>query len=267
MPRPALLAATTTILALVACGGPGNAKRPYAPPTVPDLLARLAATRDQVPSFNAETTMDYWMNGQRVKGGVLVMGTAGSKVRINAQSPAGDAVIADLACNGQDYTFLDFQKDCQLAGPCSKDTIASLFNIALAPDDFVQLAVGATPVVAGATGTVRWDPKAGKEVLELTGTDGRSQTIVLDATNGRADVLSSEVKTAAGAQEWRIDNTDFTTVKDERGMARRVPGKSRFRSPGKEADLLVTWKERRLGLELADDKFQLEVPGGLGRCQ
>lgn len=256
------------ILVAAACGCPGgNTKRPYPEPTVEQLLARISDQRDAITSFKAQTVMDYWMNDQRVKGEVWVMGTTGSQVRINALSPAGGDVMADLACDGINYAYNDKNKNCQLTGPCSKDTIAALFRVALAPDDFVQLAGGATPVVPGATGTVRWDGKAGREVLELKGSDGRTQTIVLDARDGRADILTSEVKLADGTQEWRIDNTDFVTVKDAQAVQRRVPGKSRFRSPGEKADLLVDWKERELNLELTVDKFQLEVDQGAPRCQ
>ena len=264
MLRPALAAVVAALL----CGCPTqDAKRPYADPQVEDLLARIAATRDQVTSFSAKTVMDYWMNDERVKGTVLIMGTGGAKVRINALSPAGETVIADLACDGSQYIFVDNAKDCHTTGPCSRDTIAAMFQIALAPDDFVQLAVGATPVIPGATGAVRWDGKGRHEILELKGSDGRTQTIVLDARDGHADVVSSEVKTADGTQEWRIDNTGFSTVKDAAGMDRRVPGKSRFRSPGEKADLVVEWKDRSLGAELTDDKFTRDIPEGLAICR
>lgn len=262
------LVPAASLIALLACGCPhGSKTRPYPEPTVEELLGRLAATRAHVTSFSAETVMDYWMNDQRVKGTVLVMGTTGSKVRINALSPAGNDMIADLACDGQRYAFLDKDKNCQLAGACSQETIASLFGIALAPDEFVQLAVGGTPVISGATGTLRWDGKAGKEVLELKGDGDRTQTIVLDARDGRADVVSSEVKDAAGVQEWRVDNTGFAKVDDANGVPFRVPEKSRLRTPGKNADLLVDWRERVLNLALTDDKFALEVDPGIPTCQ
>lgn len=262
-----LLPATAAVAAAFLCACPGHdARRPYPEPTVEDLLLRLAATRDQVQSFNAVTVMDYWLGDDRVKGDVLVMGTTGSKVRINALSPAGGDPISDLACDGADYVYLDIAKNCMTAGPCSRDTIASLFHVALAPDDFVQLAVGTTPIVPGATGTVTWDGKNRREVLELKGTDGRTQTIVLDARDGHADVVSSEVKGPDGTQEWRIDNSGISTVKDAAGMERRVPDKSRFRSPGDKSDLLVEWKERALGQELSDDKFRMTVPPNTPTC-
>jgi hypothetical protein len=261
------MATAATFVLLLACGCPHGPKaRPYPEPTVEELLLRLTATREHVTSFSAETTMDYWMNGQRVKGTVLVMGANGSKVRVNALSPAGNNVIADLACDGRQYAFMDMQKNCALAGACSQETIASLFGIALAPDDFVQLAVGATPVIMGAKGTVTWDGKAMHEVLKLTGDGGRTQTIVLDARDNRADVVSSEVKTAAGVQEWRVDNTGFEKLDDASGVPFRVPGKSRLRTPGDNADLLVDWKQRTLNLPLDDAKFVLEIAPDIAAC-
>lgn len=257
-----------SVLLLLACGCPhGPSKRSYPEPTAEELLGRLATARERVSAFSAETLMDYWMNKQRVKGTVLVMGANGAKVRVNALSPAGNDVIADLACNGVDYSFIDKNKNCQLAGPCSQETIASLFGVALAPDDFVQLSVGATPVLEGATATVRWDGKAAREVLELTASDGRTQTIVLDARDGRADVVSSEVKGADGKQEWRIDNNDFGKAEDEHGVAVRVPGKSRLRSPGSEADVIIEWRERKLNLDVADGAFVLDVDPAIPTCQ
>lgn len=262
MLRLALAAAATLLLA----GCPnGSVKRPYADPKLEDLLVRIAAVRDGVTSFKAATVMDYWVDDERVKGDVWIMGKTGSRVRINVLSPAGGTVMNDLACNGADYAFVDNNKNCQLSGPCSRETIGNLFGVALAPDDFVTLAVGATPIVAGATGTVTWDGK-GHEVLSLTGSDGRSQTIVLDAREGRADVISSEVKTADGKQEWRIDNTGFSTVNDVGGTPRRVPDKSRFRSPGEKADLLVEWGQRELGLELDEGKFVVPLTPGVPSC-
>lgn len=271
MPRllPPLALACLAALPLAASSAcsPGPSKRPYPVLTVEDLLSRITATAEQVTTFRAnDTTMDYWMNDQRVKGTVAVMGTVGAKVRIAALSPAGGTTLTDLACNGASYAFLDFNNNCQRSGPCSRDTIAAMVRVALAPDDFMTLAVGSTPIIPGAKGTVRWDGSASREVLELTGDGGRTQQIVLDAKDGRADVVSSEVKNADGVQEWRIDNTGFTTVKDEQGAPHRVPEKSRFRSPGEKSDLIVDWNQRELGLELTDDKFQMELPPGLPIC-
>lgn len=264
---PAFALAALAFTSVTACTH-GAKARPYPAPTVADLLARLTQTTEQVTSFYADDTlMDYWMNDERVKGTVAIMGTTGAKVRVNALSPAGGDVLSDLACDGASYVFVDNTKNCYRTGPCSRDTVAAMFRIALAPDELMRLAIGGTPIIAGATGTVTWDGKTQRETLQLTGDGGRTQTIVVDARDGRADVISSEVKDAGGGLEWRIDNTGFSTLKDAAGMTRRVPDKSRFRSAGGDkADLLVQWNERQLGLELEDDKFTREVPTDLPFC-
>src|SRR5262245_44538734 len=88
------LAASTT---LAACGG-ANHVRSYPEPGADTVVARLADTRARATSFRASTRMDYWLGDDRVRSKVLIMGEAGAKVRINFLSPAGDSVMADLAC-------------------------------------------------------------------------------------------------------------------------------------------------------------------------
>jgi hypothetical protein len=228
-------------------------------------VARLVAARAQQTSFRGASVMDYWFGKDRIKGSMLVMGTVGAKVRFNALSPAGESVMADLACNGSDFVLVDFQNNCALRGPCNQDSIAQLLRISLAPDDFFALALGATPVLAEATGTTTWDAAKGQERVELRSSAG-SQTIVIDGRDGRWDVLSSELRDAAGGTVWKVENTDFESVKDASGKAHRVPGKSRLTQPAQKADLIVEWEERELNVPLEDDRFVLEPPAGLPQC-
>jgi hypothetical protein len=209
--------------------------------------------------------MDYWFGQDRIKGGMLVIGTMGAKVRFNALSPAGESVLADLACDGRDFTLVDMQNNCMLTGPCSRDSIAQLLRISLAPDDFLQLALGNTPVLPDAKGTVTWDSAKGHQIVALSSPAG-SQRIEIDARDQRWDVLSSELKDAGGGVVWKVENTDFSTVKDGSGAAHRVPGKSRLTQPAQKADLLVEWEERTLNPELPAESFQLTPPAGLPEC-
>jgi len=259
-------AASVLLLSLAACPGrSGGYPRPASDNTVEAVVAKLDKARGEAKSFRGASVMDYWLGNDRVKGSMLVMGSVGAKVRFNALSPAGESVMADLACNGRDFVLVDFQNNCMLTGPCTGDSIAQLLRISLTPDDFLALALGNTPVLPGATGTVTWDGGKGHHVVALQGTGG-SQRIVIDARDKRWDVLSSELKDASGAVVWKVENTDFEAVKDEAGVAHRVPGKSRLTQPGQKADLLVEWEQRALNVELDDAKFQLEPPAGLPQC-
>ncbi len=252
----------------VACSGGTKHTRPYAEPKVAEVIAKLAAARARITSFNAESVMDYWLGKDRVKGTVLVMGMPGAKVRFNALSPAGDSPILDMACNGQDFTLVDIQNNCSLAGPCNADSIAQLLRVPMTPDDFFYLAMGQTPMLnngTDVTGTVTWDAAAGLERVELKAASG-SQTLVIDARDGHWDIRKSELRNASGKMIWSVENTDFDVVTNEAGASFRLPNKTRFQSPSEKADLLVDWQERTVNQPITDDKFQLTAPAGLPMC-
>jgi hypothetical protein len=248
---------------MLGCPGPGgNIKRDHPEPSVKDVVDRLTKARDALSSFTAESVMDYWLGKDRVKGTVMVMGKPGAFVRLNALSPAGDSVIADLACDGSNFVMVDFQNNCVLTGPCNADSIAQFLHVPLAPDDFFHLATGTTPVVAGPQ-KVDWDGDSGHETITL-GDGDASQTIVLDRRDGHSDLVSSHVKDAGA--EWTIENKDFAEVADDKGAKFRIPSKSRFQASGQKSDLIVEWSDVALNIELGPEKFQVPVPQGLPTC-
>jgi len=253
---PLLVACTS------ACTGSGGVKRPYPDPTAEDIVTRLAKKRAELTSFTADSTMDYWLGNQRMKGEVYVMGTPGAKVRFAALSPAGGSTMIEMACNGRDFTLVDHQNNCSLTGPCDKSSIAQFFRIELAPDDFFHLAVGTPPVIDGATGTLTWDASHGYEKLTLKSAEG-TQHLTLDMKGNHLDVIDSDLVGADGKTVWSVANADFMDVDGH-----RVPGKTRFKSPDQKQDLLVEWGTdgRKLNLPLDDAKFALAAPAGLPMC-
>ncbi len=249
------------LLVLAACPGGGGVNRPYPAPTAADIVDRLAKKRAELTSFTADSTMDYWLANQRAKGEVLMMGTPGAKVRFAALSPAGGSTLAEMACDGHDFVYVDYQNNCALTGPCDKTSIAQFFRIELAPDDFFHLAVGTPPVLDGATGTLTWDPNGGYEKLTLTAS-GATEKLTLDMKNNHLDVIDSELVGADGKTVWSVANADFTDVDGH-----RLPGKTRFKSPDNKQDLLVEWgDQRKLNTPLDDAKFVLQAPAGLPMC-
>ncbi|MDB4954717.1 MAG: hypothetical protein JWO36_2286 [Myxococcales bacterium] len=245
---------------VLACGPHGGVKRPYPELTVAEILDRLAKVREARTSFTADSTMDYWLANQRAKGEVLVMGTTGAKVRFAALSPAGGSTLAEMACDGANFVYVDYQNNCALTGPCDQRSIAQFFHLELAPDDFVHLALGTPPVLANATGTVTWDADKGYERVALTGPEGK-QTLVIDAKDGKLDVISSELSGPDGKIKWSVTNADFVDVDGQ-----RLPAKTSFKSPAEKQDLLVDWGERKINVPLDPSKFKLTAPAGLATC-
>lgn len=251
---------------LLATGCPGHGYvRDYPAPSVADVIAKLNAQRAALSAFTGRAVMDYWIGKDRAKGDVLVMGEPGARVHFAALSPAGDATIAEMVCDGTEFHFVDTQHNCQLAGPCDVASIAQFLRVPLEPDDFVTLALGNTPVLADAKGTVTWDAKTGHELVELVGATGK-QSIVLDLRAGKLDVVASTRKTLDDKLVWSIENREFQTVKDDGGVDRRVPTKSRLQSPGDRADLIVEWGDRKLNKRMPASSYVLSIAPGTATC-
>ena len=267
LPKPLLLSVLAiTSTGLLACGGPSGKSRSYKEPNLQRVLAKLETRQLRAETFYAESRMEYWVDGERLKPTVYVMGKRGAKVRFNALNPAGEDTAADLACDGTDFQYVDFINDCQLTGPCTKDAISQLLRVTLVPDDFFLLAIGSTPMVENSTGTVKWDSKNQQEVVSLVSGDGKwKQEIKLDGREQRWDVLSSTVRNSEGKIEWRLTNKEFSTQKSKDGTSFRLPAKTRFEQPGAKAEVTIRWDEREINSELAEDKFTMVIPQ-LPRC-
>jgi hypothetical protein len=252
----------------VGCGG-GRVPRPYATPSAAEVLAALAARRDAARSFNHTGTMDFWSGDDRVKNvTVYVMGERGQKIRMNVLDPGGGMTMADLACDGTDFAFVDHRKECSLTGPCSEASIAQLMRVRLAPDDFVLLALGQPALIAGdARAAVRWDGQAGRWRLDLVAPDGRKQTLELSGDAGKAwDVLAARAYRADGTLDWVLSQKGFGELAAEDGARMRVPGAVRFEQKAEKADLIIRWDERALNPTLGSEKFTLVPPAGLTVC-
>lgn len=256
---------TSSALLLLACGGPSGKPRSYAKPAASQVVTHLQESQGLATSYVAESRMEYWVEKERIKPTVMVMGELGAKIRFNALNPTGDDVAADLACNGTNFQFIDFNHDCQLTGPCTKDAISQLLRVSLAPDDFLLLAVGSTPLIAAVSSELRWDGAKQVEILSLTSKEGHKQTIILDGHKQHWDVLSSTVWNPDGTVDWILTNKDFKEQRDEAGQVFRVPMRTRFEQPEAKAELTIRWIERELNTELGDDKFEMEIPA-LPRC-
>jgi hypothetical protein len=242
--------------------------RAYPEPSTEEILAHLADVQRHARSFQAESVMDYWVGDERVKGTVLLMGRKGARVRINALNPTGDNVAADLACDGIGFEYIDYNNNCQLTGLCTRSSIAELLRISLEPDDFLLMVMGTAPVIEDAQGTVTWDDRHGREIVELVAPDNRfTQTIVLDGRERTWDVLSSEVRDVRGNVLWRLRNKGFQSLRAQDGRMFRVPEKSQLEQPQDKADLLVQWKKRVFNLEVDAAKFDMEIPPGLPSCR
>jgi hypothetical protein len=261
--RPAFLTAFT--LFALACCIPVANPRPYQEPRADELIAHIKGEQKRAASFRAESTMDYWLDDQRLRGTVLLLGEWGSKLRFNAENPTGGSVAADLACDGKRFNFVDSNKNCQLSGRCDSSAIQTFFRVTLAPDDFIAMAIGSTPLLETDDRQIDWDGNKRVERLELR-RGSRRQIVELDGKDKRWDVVSSTLYDG-DAVLWSLENKDFREWKTEGGDTLRAPKRTRFKQPKEEADLVIRWRERAFNIKPGPEQFSLTPPAGLPSCQ
>lgn len=266
--RSRLLVPAAVALAL-GCGD--HIKQPYEPPGADAFVQHLLRVGERARTYVAvNNTMDYWLGKERIKTTMHVMGEKGARVRFNGINPQTSTTAADLACDGTNFSFQDFQHGCQLSGICDRQAIAQLLRVSMEPDDFLLLAVGSTPIIPEPTGQVKWNGDNGTWEVDLKSPTGQKQRLVLDGNDGdggKWEVLESTVWDAAGKVEWKLNNKKMKTVKSEDGVAFRLPGKSKFVQPQQKADLVVEWASRKINLPPRPaNTFQVTQVPGLRVC-
>ena len=101
------------LLAALGCNGSTKIKQPYDAPPVATFIAHIVAQGDKATSYVAtENTMDYWIGKERIKTTTHVMGQRTAMIRFNAINPATGSTAADLACDGTNFVFVDYQHNC-----------------------------------------------------------------------------------------------------------------------------------------------------------
>ncbi|HEY5920900.1 MAG TPA: DUF4292 domain-containing protein [Kofleriaceae bacterium] len=260
--KRALLGAV--LISAACCGPKSGGVNPNPQLTGETVVAELAKGREALTSFRGESKMDYWVSGQRLRGDVLVMGKLGKFVRFAALSPAGGSTIVEMACDGTNFVYLNYQENCALTGPCDASSVGMFFGIPLEPDDFLHLALGTTPVIANPTSTITWDGSAKLHRVELKASEG-TQKIAINVAPMHWDVHASELLGSDGKVRWSVANTDFRKVTGS--GERRVPEKTRFKSSVQNQDLLVEWGgEFEVNAQLPTQNFTIQVPSGLSTC-
>jgi outer membrane lipoprotein-sorting protein len=244
--------------AVMLCGCPKPAVRPYPPPTGEELLAALRGRDEHLKTLRATAKVDHFANGgERVRIKVNILVARGGKLRFEADSPLGGA-LATLTSDGSQFSLLDVRNNRFMTGPAKACNVARLIRLAIPPEDVVAVLMGGAPL-AGKIKSVGWDPNnGGREVLTLALPDGGEETIKLDATEKRWDVMRAERRDAAGKVLWRVTNEGF---KDHGGF--RLPDKSDIEEPPHGADAEIKFRSVEPNAELGDELFKQPAPQGL----
>lgn len=126
--------------------------------TDPTGVEAVAAARNhsaRVESFEMLTRMQFFGDGQRLKGKVEVLGRRGGLLRFEALTPSDDT-LARLATDGVRFASHERGSAECLAGPACAENVARLVPIALPPEALYDALLGTLFAFDGEP-TVAWD--------------------------------------------------------------------------------------------------------------
>jgi hypothetical protein len=219
----------------------------------------------------AEARVDRRDGGGRIRGTVLMFLERPDRVRFDAMTQFGPAAI--LTSDGTTFALTDLRENVFYVGPTCPGNIERLLGIPLSGRDVALLLLGEAPRIEATDRTISCE--GGVYRVTLTAADGRTQTLDLEVRQSdvesapeeqRLRLRRTEVRSADGALEWRVEWDDYRFVEDpasEEGMGIAMPYRVRFEHPARGIDTLVRFESLDLNVEVPPEAFVQEPRPGL----
>jgi hypothetical protein len=231
--------------------------RPYPTPKPQDVLAALKARGAALSSYRGEARMSFNSPQGKIKASVRMMAAKGGHLRFDVVSPI-DAPLSTLVTSNGEFALLDSRENRHYYGPASPCNLARLLMVALTPTDVLAALGGAVPTIKHDSATLRWDDRAGQEVLTLVGAK-QIQTIRLDGRDRSWRVLSSEMRSKKGGRVQLA--LAFGQYRKAGKLV--VPATIAVRQPRRNAELELAFKRQETNISLPKAAFERPQAGGL----
>lgn len=173
-------AAPLSALLALAC----HSAPPSAFPTADAAISRMRDGASCSRSVQGEATLDYFGGGMRVRGKLLYMAAAPSKLRFDVYSPFG-ATITTLTSDGSHFSLFDLQNKTFWDGPATTCNVERFTRIPVPPSALVELLRGQAPVLAHSPDQARIEWQSGlfgggHYLIEVSSQNSARQEIELE---------------------------------------------------------------------------------------
>jgi outer membrane lipoprotein-sorting protein len=237
-------------------GGCFSLQRPYPLPSAQTVVEAMRKRGLQVRTLRAETRMRHQTPQGKIRATVQLMAARGGRIRFDALTPF-DTPLLTFVANGPQFALIDARKNHHYHGPASACNLARILGVRLNPDEVITILGGSTPLIPYEQAALSWDSREGTEILSLKSRT-MSQTLWLEGSDRRWDLLHSEIKDAQGAVVLDLKNEDYASI-----GALRLPHKIGIQQPKANAELEINFKQQELNIALAPEAFVLPQANGL----
>ncbi len=167
------------LVALVTTGCAAVPPPPSLVPSAAVALERLRVTGRCEVAIQASAKIDHFGEHGRLRGDLLMFVAVPARIRMDAVSPFGAAVLT-LTSDGRKFALADLREKRFFTGPASACSIARVTSVPVPPNVLVDLLRGQAPVLKHdpSSGQLAWSPK-GYYVLTLPSTRDATEELHL----------------------------------------------------------------------------------------
>lgn len=231
--------------------------------------------RSHARAIRAEARVEQWGEDGRIRGTVMMFVERPERVRFDAMTQFGPAVI--LTSDGDRFALTDLRENRYLEGPSCPENIARLLGIPMSGEDVTLFLLGDSPRLDTENRGISCTGD-GTYLVTMSGDSGRRQEIELAVRSWdverdappqeqRLRMLRSEVFAADGSTEWRATYEDWHVIVDpdsgEEEIGIALPMKVRFEHPGEDADTTVRFQEVDINVTVPPNAFQQSPRPGI----
>ena len=242
------------LVALAGCRG-----LPPAPPPAPALssaqvLARLAARRQTIQSFQGKGRITYLSPQENYSGSARLAGRLPTTLKVGVLDFLGRTVVS-FAVNGAEVQVLSPREGKMFTGPATPQSLAAFIPPAVTLPQALHLLVGALPLSQGAPVRFSFEPAQGLYRLAW-GPEGAPQERLWVSAQGLNPVR----------EEWYGGSPEprFTAELSGFGaVAPELPEKIILKTSRPQIELRLAYQELRLNPALSAADLTLQAPPGV----
>ncbi len=228
---------------------------PASLPTAPSLLNDFIKKRDELTSLRARSSADSFSDGQRIRGKVDLFLTRPDRLRVELVSPF-ESPLAILVADKDRFAMHDMRKGRFLVGKSEPCNIERLLKVPLTNSQVIMLFLGGMPIIDFKYSIVRWDSR-GYYSVDLIDDDGRVQRLEIDPNPQCYSLMRSTLTDSKGLV--------FEIIMEGKAHsgAKCLPEKIRVILPRKDTDVLLSYTEAEINVNLPDIAWKLDPPAGI----
>lgn len=264
-PYSAVFRWTIPLLLVAACGAPCP---PLRYPNAAAALSGFEAGREPVQRMRAELSVERFGENGRVRGTVLMFAMVPNRLRFDVM---GDLVgrVATLTSDGARFALWDENEGRFLVGDSCAENVGRLVGIPLSGREVTEMLLGDAPQLANGEQSMQCDD--GQYFVAVHQGEELVQELWLDVPSEDFEKPPEEQtlrirrvrRYGQGALRWTADYDDYRALNDAQGLSIWMPRRLRFREPQRGTDTTVRFRRMDLNIEVPDEVFQQESPGGV----